>query len=293
MKIYLVDGTYELFRAYYGAPSRTGPTGKEVGACRALFGSLLSLLTKDQATHVAVAFDTVIESFRNKLFPGYKTGAGIEPDLYQQFPLAEQITQALGFVCWPMTDFEADDALATAAFQLGSHPDVDQVIICSPDKDLMQCVDGQRVICWDRRRGIHYDEPEVINKMGVAPASIPDYLALVGDTADGIPGISKWGAKSTAQVLNVYPHIENIPSDPEQWTLHLRGRTGLVNNLNQHHSEALLFKKLATLRLDVPINASPEALKWNGARNEILEMVSLELRDPKLSSRIPSVRKPT
>src|SRR6266540_4941421 len=213
MRIHLVDGTYELFRSFFGAPSKKAPDGREVGATLGLLNSLLSLLTKSGATHVACAFDHVIESFRNDLFPRYKTGAGVAQDLLAQFSLAEQAVAALGLVVWPMVEFEADDALASAAIRFRSEPGVDQVVICSPDKDLAQLVSGNQVVCWDRRRDILYDEDAVLEKFGVRPASIPDWLALVGDAADGYPGIPGWGAKSAAAVLARYQHFEEIPDD--------------------------------------------------------------------------------
>lgn len=287
MKVHLVDGTYELFRAYYGAPSRAGDRQQEVGAARSLAGSLLSLVTKEGATHVAVAFDHVIESFRNELFDGYKTGNGIEPDLWAQFSLAEDLTRALGFVCWPMVEFEADDALATAAFHLRQNPEVEQVLLCSPDKDLMQCVVGTEVVSVDRRRGITYAESDVIEKMGVAPESIPDYLALVGDSADGIPGIPKWGAKSSATVLQTYRYLENIPDDLEQWTVKVRGQSGLAQNLTQYRQEAELFKTLATLRTDLSLDLHLSTLEWKGGIQSQAKKISEILSDPKLLTRIP------
>lgn len=211
MKIHLIDGTYELFRAFYGPPPRKAPDGREGGATIALLRSLLALLDEPGVTHVGVAFDHVLESFRNGLFPGYKTGEGIDPDLRGQFDLAQQAVAALGIVVWPMVEFEADDASATATVRLAPDPAVEQVVICSPDKDLAQLVRGNRVVCWDRRRGIAYDEQAVIAKYGVPPASIPDWLALVGDTADGTPGIPGWGEKSAAAVLARFGRIEDIP----------------------------------------------------------------------------------
>ena len=208
MKVHLVDGTYELFRAYYAVPSISAPDGRPVGAVRGLIQTLLALLRQDDVTHVAAAFDHVIESFRNDLFAGYKTGAGVPQDLLSQFELAERASSALGLVVWPMVEFEADDAIATAAFRWSNSPGVDQVVICSPDKDLTQMVVGERVVCLDRRRNVTLDEAAVWAKFGVAPASIPDYLALVGDSADGIPGISGWGARSSAKVLECYRHLE-------------------------------------------------------------------------------------
>lgn len=293
MKIHVVDGTYELFRAYYGAPPATAPDGREVGATRGLARSLLSLIRNEGATHVAVAFDHVIESFRNELFAGYKTGAGIDPDLWEQFGLAEHITHALGIVVWPMVEFEADDALATAASRFGQREDgsdVSQVCICSPDKDLTQCVVEKRIICIDRRQKKIMDEDAVRVKFGVSPASIPDWLALVGDSADGIPGIPRWGAASSAKLLAEYGHIEQIPDDPETWTIKVRGAAALAENLNRRRNEAQLYTQLATLRTDVPLEESVADLEWRGAQRDELEAVCEELGDAALLARVPRWR---
>lgn len=269
MKIHLVDGTYELFRSFYGAPSRQSPDGREVGATLGLLRSLLALISNSEAIHIGCAFDHVIESFRNDLFPGYKTGEGVDPDLLAQFPLAERAVEALGIVVWPMIEFEADDAIATAAVRFLDEPDVEQIIICSPDKDLAQLVSGTRIVCWDRRRDIVYDEPAVVEKYGVSPASIPDWLALVGDSADGIPGIPTWGAKSASAVLSKHRHIETIPGDLEQWGLTSGRARRLAENLNARREQALLYRRLATLRRDVPLEQSAADLKWRGARDEL------------------------
>lgn len=286
MKVHLVDGTYELFRAYYGAPPREGKGGREVGATRALVSSLLALLTKEGATHIAVAFDHVIESFRNDLFSGYKTGDGIEPELKDQFPLAEEATRALGIVCWPMIEFEADDALATAADRFRRDSAVEQVRICSPDKDLMQCVLGERVVSVDRRRGFTYDEAAVEAKLGVPPSAIPDYLALVGDSADGIPGIPRWGAKSAGTILSKYRRLEAIPKNPAEWAVPVRGKDSLSQNLSEHWNDALLFRTLATLRTDAPALESVDALEWKGARADDVRRLSQSLSDTALAERI-------
>ena len=222
MKIHLVDGTYELFRAYYAQPKRSAPNGQEVGAIFGLMRTLIVLLRQEDVSHIACAFDSTVESFRNKLFAGYKTGDGVPGDLRSQFQLAERITSALGIVVWPMTEFEADDALASAVAKWSNTSELEQIVICSPDKDLAQMVTGQDVVCWDRRRGLILDESGVGEKFGVLPESIPDYLALVGDTADGIPGIPKWGAKSSGIVLNRYRHLESIPGDPNLWDVNVR-----------------------------------------------------------------------
>jgi 5'-3' exonuclease len=280
VKIHLVDGTYELFRAFFGAPSAQAD-GREVGATRALARSLLYLLNDPEVTHVAVAYDHVIESFRNDLFAGYKTGAGIEPTLLAQFPLAERVTQALGIVTWPMIEFEADDAIATFAARAAEDARVAQVVICSPDKDMTQCVQGERVVCWDRLRNKRCDEDGVRTKFGVSPASIPDYLALVGDTADGIPGVPRWGAKSAAAVLAEYPHLEAIPEYAHNWRINLRGATALATSLAETREAALLYRTLATLRRDVPLAEAVDDLAWRGP-GETLETFANEIGDARL-----------
>ncbi|MEM7677131.1 MAG: 5'-3' exonuclease H3TH domain-containing protein [Myxococcota bacterium] len=285
--VHLVDGTYELFRSYYGPPGAKSPDGREVGAVRGLARSLLSLATNEGATHIAVAFDTVIESFRNQLFDGYKTGEGIDPDLWEQFPLAEKMTAALGFVVWPMVDFEADDALATGAHRFGRSKRVHRVLLCSPDKDLMQCVRGEEIVCVDRRRQKTFDEAAVIEKFGVSPSSIADYLALVGDTADGIPGIPRWGAKTTATVLAEYQKIEKIPDRAEDWKPKVRGASTLAANLSQNRQDALLYRTLATLRTDVPTEQSLDDLQWRGAHRDALNSLCQDIGDLKLLDRVP------
>ena len=265
MKIHLVDGTYELFRAYFAMPKTAGPDEQPTGAVRGLIQTLLTLLRQDDVTHVACAFDSVVTSFRNDLFDGYKTGEDTPADLKAQFGLAERAAAALGIVVWPMTEFEADDAIATAARMWADAPSVSQVVVCSPDKDLAQSVRGDSVVCLDRRRDITLDESGVVEKFGVRPASIPDYLALVGDSADGIPGVPRWGAKSTAQALGEFGHIENIPDDAELWGIKVRGAKSLAQNLAERREEAALYKELATLRLDVPIAETHNDLEWQGA----------------------------
>ena len=286
MRVHLVDGTYELFRAHYGAPPKKAPDGRQVGATVGLLSSLLILITKSGATHIGCAFDHVIESFRNDLYPEYKTSEGVDQDLLDQFSLAEQAAAALGVVVWPMVEFEADDALATAAMRFQKSAKVEQVILCSPDKDLAQLVSGDRIVCWDRRREIVYDEAGVQEKYGVPPASIPDYLALVGDSADGYPGVSGWGAKSTAAVLSRYGHIESIPANHLEWGLTPGRALRLAENLKAHKEEAILFRRLATLRLDVPIKEKLGDLEWRGARQE-LKGICQEMGAKTLPGRIP------
>jgi 5'-3' exonuclease len=286
VRVHLVDGTYELFRAHYGAPASTGPDGREVGATRGLGRSLLALLRYERATHVAVAFDHVIESFRNDLFAGYKTGEGVDPELLSQFSLAERMAHALGLVVWSMVEFEADDALATAAARLDGDRHVEQVVICSPDKDLSQCVLGERVVCLDRRKKAVIDEEAVVEKFGVQPPSIPDWLALVGDAADGIPGIPRWGARSATTVLAAYWHISRIPDDPASWTVRPRGAAGLAESLASHRKEAALYLTLATLRRDVPLEESLDDLEWRGGRREELEAICREVGEEEIPGRV-------
>jgi 5'-3' exonuclease len=291
VRIHLIDGTYELFRAYFGAPGARAPDGREVGAVRGLGRSLVALLSEPGVTHIACAFDHVIESFRNDLFDGYKTGEGLDPELLEQFPLAEELTRALGIVCWPMVEYEADDALATAAARLSADPAVEQVILCSPDKDLAQCASGQRIVCLDRMRRRVLDEAGVRDKFGVGPRSIPDYLALVGDSADGIPGIPRWGARSAAAVLARYGTLEDVPEDAAHWDVRVRGAAVLAKNLAAQREAARLYRRLATLRTDVPLaDATPEQLRWRGADRGPLEHLMAALGDTSLATRVPSWR---
>ncbi|CAG0960052.1 DNA polymerase I [Anaerolineales bacterium] len=289
MKIHLVDGTYELFRAHFGAPPKKAPDGMEIGATLGLLRSMLLLLSDPEVTHVAVAFDHVIESFRNKLYSGYKTGAGVDPVLMAQFPLAEKAIAALGLVVWPMVKFEADDAIATATTRFKKVKSVEQIIICSVDKDLTQMVDGDRVICWDRRREILLDEKGVTKKFGVSPESIPDYLALVGDSADGYPGIKGWGAASTSAVLSRFKHIESIPQDPTKLGLGLGRAATLIENLQQNYENALLFRELSTLRKDVPLKENLNDLRWNGAYPRLRKLCR-ELGDERIPERVSQWR---
>jgi 5'-3' exonuclease len=289
MKVYLVDGTYELFRNHFGAPPKKAPDGQEVGATLGLLKSLLALLLRPETTHIACAFDHVIESFRNNLYSGYKTGAGVDPNLLAQFPLAETAVSALGVVVWPMVEFEADDALATATSRFKNESTVEQIVICSPDKDLAQLVSGNRIVCWDRRREIVLDEAGVVEKFGVHPQSIPDWLALVGDSADGYPGILGWGAKSASALLYRYEHLEAIPDDLESWGLGSARAARLAESLANHRQDALLYRQLATLRLDVPIQEKLGDLEWQGAAQRLKE-ICYKLGDEQLAKRIPRWR---
>ncbi len=284
MKVYLVDGTYELFRSYFALPPIKAPDGRPVGAVRGVVQSLLYLLREDQVTHIGCAFDHVVESFRNRMFAGYKTGEGTPEDLLAQFELAERAVESLGILVWPMIEFEADDALATAATVCSQLPAVDQVVICSPDKDLAQMVRGDSVVCFDRRREKVMDEAGVVEKFGVSPRSIPDLLALTGDAADGIPGVPKWGAKTSAQLLARYGRIEDIPREVSDWDVQVRGAVGAAESLNAHTSEVRLYKNLATLRTDVPIDTSLEALEWTGVDRDKYRSLCDELGFGRLDS---------
>jgi 5'-3' exonuclease len=261
--VHLIDGTYELFRHFYALPSARDQSGREVAAVRGVLASVLGMI-RAGATHVAVATDHVIESFRNSLWPGYKTGEGIEPDLLGQFNLLEETLSAAGIVVWPMVEFEADDALAAAAETAARDARVDQVIICTPDKDLAQCVRGTRVVQLNRRTRVTLDEAGVIQKFGVPPGSIPDYLALVGDTADGYPGLPGWGAKSAAAVLTKFLHIESIPPDSREWRIKVTNASALARTLSSERDRALLFRTLATLRTDIVLFNDVDELQWRG-----------------------------
>lgn len=282
MQLHLIDGTYELFRAYFGVPKRHAPDGREVGAIYGITAATLGLLAEDGVTHVAAAFDSVIESYRNDVFPGYKTGVGIEEELLAQFPLAEEALRSLGVTVWPMYEYETDDALATAAVRWAD--DFDQVVVHSPDKDMAQLYGHPHVVGYDRRRGHFIDADAVREKFGVAPESIPDYLALVGDTADGLPGLPGWGAKSSSTILARYGHLEGIPLEVERWDVGLRGAAKLAATLRERMGEALLYRFLAQLRRDVPLQESPAELEWHGVpRDHFLafceEMGFTQLRD--------------
>jgi 5'-3' exonuclease len=286
MRIHLVDGTYELFRAYFGAPKATGANGAEVGATRGIVWSMLSLLREDGVTHVACAFDHVIESFRNDLFAGYKTSEGVPDDLLAQFPLAERATHALGLVVWPMVEFEADDALATAAARWSESPDVERILICTPDKDMAQCVRDSHVVCFDRMRRRLIDEAAVVEKFGVPPSSITDWLAVVGDSADGYPGVPRWGAKSASTLLAHYGHLEAIPDNEREWAVTVRGASALAASLREHREDAYLYRRLATLRTDAPLPESLEDMRWLGARRAELTELCRELGDETILARV-------
>jgi 5'-3' exonuclease len=264
MRVHLLDGTYELFRYYFAMPSARDADGREVAAVRGVVASVLSMMTGG-TTHIGVATDHVIESFRNRLWRGYKTSAGVDPELLAQFPLLEEALTALGVVVWPMVECEADDALASAAVKAAEDQRVEQVIVCTPDKDLAQVVQGTRIVQLNRRTRVTYDEAGIVTKFGVPPASIPDYLALVGDSADGYPGLRGWGAKSAAAVLAKFGHIEAIPEDPREWHVNASGPATLAKTLSEERDRALLFRTLATLRTDVPVFESVDELEWKGA----------------------------
>lgn len=269
MKVYLVDGTYELFRHFFGAPSHRNARGHEVAAVRSVVGSVLGMLT-DGATHIGVATDHVIESFRNELWPGYKTGLGVDPELWSQAWPLEVALVGLGVKVWPMVAVEADDALGSAAAVASDDPAVEQVLICTPDKDLGQCVHGTRVVQLDRRKSLLLDEEGIIGKFGVAPASIPDYLALVGDSADGFPGLPGWGAKSASAVLARWGHIEEIPENPSTWGVDVRSAVKLAATLKVNAEAAQLFKHLATLRIDRSLLNSVDELAWRGPTEDFV-----------------------
>jgi 5'-3' exonuclease len=264
--VHLIDGTYELFRAHFGAPPRETPEGWEIGAVHGLVASTISLLGEEGVTHVGIAFDTVIESFRNGMFDGYKTGEGTPPELYAQFPVAERAMETLGIAVWSMIEQEADDGLAAAAIKYA--PLVDRVVVMSPDKDMSQLYGDPKIVGFDRRKSAFIDADGVREKFGVSPESIPDYLALVGDTADGIPGLPGWGAKSTGTVLSRYVHIEHVPSSHELWDVQVRSAPKLAETLRNSTEAAMLYRDLATLRSDADIPQSLEELEWKGVHQQ-------------------------
>ena len=288
MDVYLVDGTYELFRHFYALPSASDASGQEIAATRGVLASVLSMIERG-ATHLGVATDHVVESFRNDLYPGYKTSEGVPPELLSQFPVIEDALQAMGVLVWPMVEYEADDALASAANKAAVDDRVRQVLICTPDKDLSQSVVGERVVQLDRRRDTTRDEAGVIAKFGVKPQSIPDYLAVVGDSADGFPGVAGWGAKAAALVLSQYPHLENIPRDWREWHPSIRKARTLSESLFSAWNDALLFRTLATLRLDVPVFDTVDDLRWNGPRPNFEEYCR-RLKSPDLLRRATSAK---
>ena len=278
MIVHLIDGTYELFRAYFGAPKGKTGSGREVGAVRGLLRMWSTWAERQKPTHVALAFDHVIESFRNDLFAGYKTSDGVPAELMAQFELAERAAAAMGFTVWSMTEFEADDALATGAVRYAAEPGVEAVHVCTPDKDLAQIVGG-KILSVDRFKDIKLDEAGVIAKFGVPPASIPDWLALVGDTADGIPGVPRWGARSSSTVLARWGHIEQIPRDPLRWEVPVRGAASLAESLAEHYDASLLYRRLATLRTDVPLAESLADIAWRGRDEQAIARLRAELDD--------------
>ena len=284
MEVHLVDGTYELFRHHFAVPSHVTAEGVEVAATRGVLGSVLRM-NEDGATHVGVATDRIVESFRNDLFAGYKTGEGTPPELFAQFPLMEAVLEAAGCAVFPMVEFEADDALAAAALRAAEDPRVERVLVCSPDKDLAQCVpaDG-RIMQLDRRQEIFYDRAGVVKKFGVPPAAIPDWLALVGDAADGIPGLPGWGAKSSSTLLARYGHLEAIPADPEDWDVTVRGAAKLGATLAEYHDEVLLYRHLTTLDPAAPVMGHVDELAWQGPLDHLGDLCA-HLDAPRLAER--------
>jgi 5'-3' exonuclease len=275
--VHLVDGTYELFRAYFAVPSQKSPAGAEVGATRGLMNSMQAFIARGGVTHVACAFDHVIESFRNRMFAGYKTGDGLPVELTSQFELAERAVAALGIVVWPMVEFEADDALATAALRFARDPNVERVVICSPDKDLLQCVEDPKIVCWDRQRDRIYDEAKVFEKLGVTPRQVPDFLALVGDSADGIPGVPRWGKTSAARALTEFGTLDALLASPGQLKGRLRGADALLQALESARADVELYRRLATLRTDVPLAEGLDELAYRGASRAGLGALCSEL----------------
>lgn len=272
MKVHLVDGTYELFRYHFALPSHVTSAGHEVAATRGVLGSMIGLLEQG-ATHVGIATDHVIESFRNDLWPGYKSSAGMPPELLSQFGLLEDVLTAAGFVVFPMIEYEADDAMASAAAVAAADQSVEHVVICTPDKDLGQCVVGDRVVQMDRRKNVVYGEDGIVEKFGVKPTSIPDYLALVGDSADGFPGLAGWGAKSASTVLAHFEHLEAIPPAPTDWNLNIRNAGRLALTLQQELELALLFRRIATLERDAPTIKAVDELLWTGPTDDLVAFV--------------------
>ena len=288
MDVHLIDGTYELFRHFFAMPAASDVNGREVGAVRGVLTSVVSMMERG-ATHLGVATDHVVESFRNDLYPGYKTSEGVAPELLSQFPILEEALQAMGVLVWPMVYFEADDALASAASKSAENKRVNQVLICTPDKDLSQCVVGTRVVQLDRRQNIVRDEAGVVARFGVKPQSIPDYLALVGDSADGFPGVSGWGPKAAALTLSQYARLEDIPKDWRAWHPSIKRARLLSESLFKSWDDALLFRTLATLRLDVPVFETVEDLRWTGPRPDFAELCR-QMKSPDLLRRTTSAK---
>lgn len=286
MKLHLVDATFELFRAFFSRPAENGPDGRPVNAVRGLIESMLSLLREDDLTHVAAATDHVIESWRNDVYPGYKSSVGMPPELLSQFGDAERALRALGITTWAMVEDEADDAIATGVARMGGDKRVEQVVICSVDKDLAQCVDGERVVLRDRMRTITYDEDGVVAKFGVHPESIPDYLALVGDSSDGYPGLPGWGSKSAAAVLARFGHLEAIPGSPLEWEVPLRNASRLAATLQQQRADAFLYRRLATLNRDAAISGDLDSLEWTGVPREAFLALCDELGFDRIRERV-------
>ena len=289
MDVYLVDGTYELFRHFFAVPQGLDTTGREVGAVRGVLHSVAAMI-EGGATHIGVATDHVVESFRNDLYPGYKTSEGVPAPLLAQFPVLEEALEAMGVVVWPMVRYEADDALASAAARAARDDRVGQVILCTPDKDLAQCVAGSRVVQLDRRRGITRDEAGVVAKWGVRPESIPDYLAVVGDSADGYPGLPGWGPKAAALTFSQYPHFEDVPKNWRQWHASIRGAQRLAAVLFEQWDDAILYRTLATLQLDVPVFENVDELQWKGPGPEF-ERYCERLQTPALFARVGGLGK--
>jgi 5'-3' exonuclease len=288
MDVHLIDGTYELFRHFFAVPAAADVNGQEIGAVRGVLTSVLSMI-EGGATHIGVATDHVVESFRNDLYPGYKTSEGVEPELLSQFPILEEALAAMGVVVWPMVYFEADDALASGAGKASREDRVGRVFICTPDKDLAQCVVGARVVQLDRRQNIVRDEAGVVEKFGVPPESIPDYLAVVGDSADGFPGVRGWGAKAASSVLSRYLHLENIPKDWREWDASIKKARGLSESLLGAWDDAVLFRILATLRLDVSVFETVEDLRWKGPRGDFEEWCR-RMKAPGLAERVAAAK---
>jgi 5'-3' exonuclease len=288
MDVHMIDGTYELFRHFFAVPASADINGHEIGAVRGVLTSVLSMIERG-ATHIGVATDHVVESFRNDLYPGYKTSEGVAPELLSQFPVLEEALEAMGVVVWPMVRYEADDALASAASKAAKDDRVRQVFICTPDKDLSQCVVGTRVVQLDRRRDILRDEAAVVAKFGVKPKSIPDYLAVVGDSADGFPGLPGWGAKAAALSLSQYPHLEDIPKDWRAWHPSIKKARSLSESLFNAWNDALLFRTLATLRLDVPVFDTIDDLRWKGPHPNFAEHCQ-RMKSPDLLRRVTTVK---